>query len=277
MAAGKWFGFGTDPVFDKALHEFEHGRLAEAIVGLEECATLGRDPSIRNLARTYLTDAHQRLGRAALMRAEFGLAIKHFETAIHYRQTFADLWLGLGLAQFGSGDQASALVSFEKAIDRNPNYAEAHLMRSLCCGEEPTHLRELAIAHRESPAELIAALAQAPNDANVLAREADDLARQRLFQPAALRFQKALEIAPRYADIRCRYGQTLLELDQVEGALEQFEIALEVNPKYVEAWAQKGISLKRLRREGESQAAFRRAFELDPTHVIAAAEAKRTR
>lgn len=277
MAAGKWFGYGTDPVFDKALHDFEHGRFEDAILGFEECATLGKDPSIRGLARTYLTEAHQRLGRAALVALKYKAATAHFESALQQKHTFADLWFGLGLAQYGSGDLEAASASFERALDRNPSYAEAQLMKSLCLGEEPSVLVEVARLHRGNPNGLVSALAQAPNDANVLAREADDLARQRLFQPAALRYQKALDLAPRYADVRCRYGQTLLEMDVVDGALEQFELALEVNPKYVEAWAQKGIALRRLRRDEESQAAFRRAYELDPTHVIAASEAKRTR
>lgn len=294
---GKWFGFGTDADYDEGARAFEDGRYADAAGSFAKVADRNRDPAMRQISRLHLGDCYGRLLRESLATRDGRRAIEWGRKAVELNPNFPDLRLQLGRAFLLIDDFESAECSILKAIEINERYAEAMVLRAGLAARlgEPWHdIAEGAFAInaslRETAESLIVrteagdayawktlqALTSAHSrDANIIAGEADDLARQKLFPAAALRYQKALEMAPRYADIRCRYGQTLLELDRLEAAEEQFRIALDINPRYAEAWAQLGVTLKRQRRDDEARVAFEKACAVDPNHIIASQEIRR--
>lgn len=295
--SGKWFGFGTDADYDAAAQQFDRGQFAEAAAVFAKVAERNKDHALRQVARLHLADCYGRLLRESLAIKDEAAAIEWGLKATELNPKFPDLQLQLGRAYLLNQNFDEAERSAERALELNEKYAEAIILlagiaafRGKPWSELADQAFEINATLREPAAALLQRISEGDaqawatlqamtsahsRDANLIAGEADDLARQKLFAPAALRYQKALELAPRYADIRCRYGQTLLEMDRVEAAVQEFEKALEINPRYAEAWAQLGIALRRERKDEEALKAFQRAVEIDPHHIIASQELRR--
>lgn len=300
---GKWFGFGKDEAYDRAIKAYDQGEYADAIDGFEACLAAGADPAMVRLARFYIAESHAHLGQTALAREQFGPAQEHLLAAIEIHPNYPDLRLQLALTYQGLGDSVKQIEAIETALRLNPNYALAILHQGvLWCedGKVEEGLKRVAQAVGRDPnlrgdryesalqafrngdlergiANLRAMAVQVSDDANAHAKIADGFARSGHWQEALQEYEVALRIAPRYADIRCRFGQALLHTDAVHAAAEAFRTALEVNPKYADAHAYLGIALRRLGDEGGAQAAFRAALEFNPHHAIAAEEVSRLR
>ena len=200
-----------------------------------------------------------------------------------------------------AGDERGEESTLARALEINPNYAEALFYRGTLVyarGEREQAMKDLERAvsleralggepfeaafeaNRKGDFEgalmLLRAIAGAERDpANLHAKRAEILLREKKLPDALQEYEEALNIAPRYADVRCRFGQALLEAGRLEEAVGQLQMALDVNPKYVEAHAQLGIALRRLGREREARAAFKKAAQLDPLHLIASQEIAR--
>lgn len=293
----KWYGFGADADYDEATQCVERGQLAEAAVLFAKVSDRNHDRSLRQMARLHLGDVFGRLLRDALARRDAEDAVSWGEQAVALNPNFPDLRLQFARALILAERFEEAFSEAEKATELNERYAEAYVLQAgvrallnqdwqaraeRAFGLSP-NLREPAESLLQKTSQgdahawtVLQTLSSAHSrDANVIAAEADDLAKQRLFPAAALRYQKALEMAPRYADIQCRYGQTLLEMDRLPAAIDAFEKALEINPRYAEAWAQLGIAYKRERRDDDARRAFEKAVEADPHHIIASQELRR--
>ncbi|HRF58929.1 MAG TPA: tetratricopeptide repeat protein [Fimbriimonadaceae bacterium] len=300
---GKWFGFGKDEAYDRAIKAYDQGDYADAIGGFEACLEAGADPAMVRLARFYIAESHAHLGQSALAREQFGPALEHLLAAIEIHPNYPDLRLQLALTYQGLGDTAKQIESIETSLRLNPNYALAILHQGiLWCldGRIDEGLKRVAQAvGRDSNlrgdryesalqafrsgdtdrgiSNLRAMAVQVSDDANAHAKIADGFARDRHWHEALQEYEAALRLAPRYADIQCRYGQALLQTDAVSAATEAFRAALDVNPKYADAHAYLGIALRRLGDENGAQASFRAALEFDPHHAIAGEEITRMR
>ncbi|MBX7135577.1 MAG: tetratricopeptide repeat protein [Fimbriimonadaceae bacterium] len=294
----KWFGFGRDERYDRGVRAYEAGNVEEAIQELLPVAEGASDPSTARLARYYLSESYAKLGMAALTSEEFANAHTAFLKAIDLHPHYPDLHLKLASAYKGLGDREKQQAALARALQINPNYAEAILSRGIFLYEEAAYDEALAEIQRaieiepglngeryafavechqrgdtaRALANFLAMSSSDSQDANAHARVAASFVKQGLFQEAAQEYGRALEIAPRYADLRCRLGEVMLELDLVSAAEHEFRQALEINPRYAAAWAYLGISLRRLKRADEAKECFDQALALDPHNLVAQAE-----
>jgi len=183
--------------------------------------------------------------------------------------------LGVVLSQ--EGRFSDAIASFRKALEINPDYADAH-----------ANLRTLAVTRRDCVA---------LNDAGVV------LVGKGRFADAMTDFQKALEINPDYAEANANLGRELLRAGKVEdacpyltravravpgradvraalgtvlaaqGKFEESRIHLEeaarIAPDQADTHSNLGFVLARLGRVDEAISRYREALRLKPDHIDA--------
>ena len=130
-------------------------------------------------------------------------AIAQYQKALEINPNDAEAHYNLGIALLQKGQVDEAMVQFQKALEINPNYAEAHNNLGLVLFQK---------------GQVDEAIAQ---------------------------YQKALEINPDYAAAHYNLGNALLQKGQLDEAIAQFQKALEINPDYAEAHINLGCSLSK--------------------------------
>jgi tetratricopeptide (TPR) repeat protein len=284
---GKWYGFGQDPVFDEALRAYEACEFQAAADGFREVLKKPVGEDLKSQARSFLVTSLGSIGRAMLADNQPMDARESFLEAIELEPRYPDLWLGLAVAAGKLTDEATEKVAASKARELNPKYSRAILYEALIALKEGEGGRASEIL-KELPADSIpygpddllidalqATFANEGEEANAIAAQAEDAAKEHEFDIAVSLYRQAAQLRPTYADIRCKLAQALLELDHLEEAETHLRAALDINPNYAEAWAQLGIALKRQSRRAEAKQAFVKAYEIDKHHPIAKLEIKR--
>jgi protein O-mannosyl-transferase len=119
-------------------------------------------------------------------------AIVHYQKALQVNPDYAEAHNNLGYALFQKGAVDEAMVHFQKALQIKPDYAEAHYTLG-----------------------------------NVLINKGR-------VDEAMVHFQQALEINPDYADAHKNLGNVLLQRGRVDEAIVHFQKALEIKPDSVD-------------------------------------------
>jgi tetratricopeptide (TPR) repeat protein len=188
-------------------------------------------------------------GRRAFERRDYSTALQAFREVLEERPDFADVRHLTGLCLSFLGQPDAALAEFDRALELNDQYVEAHLNRALLLNDlgrfteaaasfERAGYYEYAVAGR-FPAAVMARLAQAHAQVGDLYQEAGAP------QEAATQYRRALELRPRFHDIRNRLAQSLLQVGDLNGAVEQLRTALAGNPRFVPARLNLGLALYR--------------------------------
>lgn len=182
-----------------------------------------------------------------------------------YRATVArnpESWMAhsnLGGVLMQKGRAAEAMAEFEKALQINPDLAEAHNNMGLLLSDIPAQAANAEAEFREA-LKIRPDYAQAHNDLGSLL--ADDPMR---VQEAMAEYQAALRISPDYAEAHNNMGSALSGLGRSEEAIREFEEALRINPNLAEAHANLGVALmKTPGRMPEAVRHFQTALEIRP-------------
>jgi protein O-mannosyl-transferase len=172
---------------------------------------------------------------------------------------FAYQYLGVALFQKGNGDEA--IVSFQKALALNPNYADAHnslggVLLQKGDGKE-------AAAHFQKALEIDPDYTEAHNNlGNALLQKGS-------VDAAITHFQKALLINPNYADAHNNLGNALLQRGNANEAIAHFQKALQVMPGFAEAHYNLGNALLQKGNADEAVAHFQKALQIKPDYAEA--------
>jgi tetratricopeptide (TPR) repeat protein len=293
----KWFGFGHDPSFDDGVRAFEKKDFDVAMGYFRASASGSADRALKDRAKSYLAGCLGRLARLHFDRRDFqegwGLACE----ATDVRPNFADLWLLRARFEKALGKWSEARNSIEQALQINPNYGAALILRGVLLfheGETQTGFRSVeegvklddrlmgkswiegemafrkgdfleAMCHFEE-------IEPRGSDIHDILAKGDELAKKGEWLAASNLFKAITEIAPNYADVWIRLGQCYLELSELDSAQKAFQRAIASNPEFAEAYALLGITARRQDDEETALAAFRKALEFDPNHAIASQE-----
>lgn len=293
----KWFGFGFDASFDDGVRAFEKKSFEEAAGFFRASASGAADRAVRDRAKSYLAGALGRLAQQQYGARDFESAHGLIREATETRPGFADLWLLRARVEKALGKWPEALESVSTALEINPEYGAALVMRGVVLihkGEPQLGFRSVEegvkadarLAGKEwadgeqafRQGDLAAAesafgeIEPKGSDVHTLLGEGDSLAKKGEWQAAADLFQAVVWMAPSYADVHIRLGQAQLELNEIDAAQKSFQRALAANPDYAEAFALLGIAARRNGDEENAMVAFRRALEIDPQHPIARQE-----
>jgi len=163
----------------------------------------------------------------------------------------------LGYLAYQSGQFDAALDHTAKAIELNPQFADAHLWRGLAF-QALRRLDEAEASYRR-------ALALHSRHFDALNNLGAVLLLQGRLPEAAALLRQAIAIHADRPEAHFNLGKVMLASGQLSEAIEKFERALRLRPDYIEALTNLGVLLTDQRRTEEGVACLNRALALDPT------------
>lgn len=197
-------------------------------------------------------------GVQAWDRDEYQVALEIFEEVIGERPDFPDVHNRAGLCRAMLGDLEGGLVSFERALDLAPTYAEAHFNKGIVLNELGRH-QEAENAFRRAqeldtrdgtrfPSQVGNQIANAHANLGDLYMLADSP------RQAVEQYREALRVRTRFLDIREKLAEALLAIGENEDARRELERVLDEEPGFLQARLKLGVVLQRL---GDTEAAVR--------------------
>lgn len=167
----------------------------------------------------------------------------------------------LGAANAGLRNVEGAIENFKKALQINPDYAEAHnslgiVLQSQGCFDE-------AIASYRKALQIRPDLVEAHNNLGTA------LKHQGRLDEAIASFGKALKIDPRFAESYNNLGTALKDQGRLTEAISSFGKALQLNPRFAEAHSGLGVALQEQDRPYEAITSFDRAISFNSGYVEA--------
>jgi tetratricopeptide (TPR) repeat protein len=170
---------------------------------------------------------HNNLGIALFKTGNADEAMVHYQKALEINPDFAEAHNNLGNFLFQKGSVDEAMVHYQKALEINPDYAEAHYNLGYALIQKGSV--DEAIAHLQKALQINPDYAEAHNNLGYA------LIQKGSVDEATAHFQKALQINPDYADAHNNLGNMLLEKGSVDEAIIHFQKALQIKPDFAEA------------------------------------------
>ncbi|MDA0525231.1 tetratricopeptide repeat protein [Methanococcoides alaskense] len=167
-----------------------------------------------------------------------------------------DYYFNLSSSNYYKNEYEKSLKAINKALDLNPDDAEAWNNKGVTLGDLGRH--EEALEAHNKALELNPDYADAWNNKGVVLGNLDR------HEEALEAYKKALELNPDYADAWNNKGVALSYLGRHEEALEAYKKAIDLDPENAEAWNNKGVALRDLGRHEEALEAYKKALDLNP-------------
>ncbi len=215
------------------------------------------------------------LGAAIIISVFFAIAYLTF-TQISIWKNSIDLWSYVikeepervplaynqrGMAFYGMGRLDSASYDFERAIDLNPSYSDAHNnlgMTLYKMGKIDDAIREFdkAIALNSSYREAYSNRGMAFSDKGQLAMAIED-------------FKMAIALYPSYYKAYTNMGTAYGKAGLFDQAIEAFTKSIDISPNYAEAYYNRGLTYTFLGQSDRAVEDFTQAIRLNKTFGIA--------
>lgn len=173
-------------------------------------------------------------------------AIHLLEELIESGRSYADAQHLLGLSYELLGKPERALAAFERALERNPRYVEAHVHRGIVLasmGREAEATKAFASA-RDAGGEDRAGLSshQAAKLANRHAELAEAYAEAGALGRAIAQYRTALELAPDFHDLRLRMARHMIDAGRTLEARDELQAVVDARPDLIDAQATFGLA-----------------------------------
>lgn len=166
-----------------------------------------------------------------------------------------------GRIRYDSGQNAEALAEWTKAIEFNPQSAEAHYNR----GTAYTRLNQPAAAISD----WTRAIELNPEYAQAYCNRGGAYNRSSKFSEALADCTKAIELRPELAPAYCSRGLAYCSLGQFPAAIADCDKAIELNPRYAEAYYNRGTAYGKSGQLPQAITDFTKAIELNPNYAEA--------
>ncbi|MBV8278300.1 MAG: tetratricopeptide repeat protein [Verrucomicrobia bacterium] len=188
-------------------------------------------------------------------------AVAQYQRALEINPNDAEAHYNLGLVLFRNGQLDKAIAQYQKGLEINPNYVQAHnnLGNALF---QKGQLDE-AVAQFQKALEINLNYAEAHNNLGIALFQKGQL------DEAVAQFQKALEINFNYAEAHSNLGLVLFRKGQLDEAIAQYQKALEIDPNYVQAHYNLGNALSQKGQLDEAVVQFQKALEINPNFTEA--------
>ena len=218
--------------------------------------------------------------------------VSAFIAAIHMSaiQKSKEQWLDEGNQLYNHAHYQEALKAYERAIQLDPGFAEAHDARgdalfslnrsqeALAAYEQAIHL-DASFAHAYEGKgnllynlkhyyEALEAYEQAirldPASTSAYNGKGDALYYLKRYHEALLAYERAIQLDPSYSAAYHGKSWTLWKLKRFEEALIAYEQAIRLDPSCASSYNGEGNTLYDLNRYHEALAAYEQAIQLDP-------------
>src|SRR5881394_1064992 len=184
-------------------------------------------------------------GRQAYERRDYLAALTDFREVLQRQPKFADIHHLAALSLSFLGQPEAAMEHYDRAIELNEGYVEAHLNRALTLNDlgrfdEAADAFENAWryetkADAQFPAAVTARLANAHMALGDLYIEAGGAIE------ASEQYRAALALRPKFLDIRNKLATALLQLGELDAAEVELRTALDMNPRFISARLNLGL------------------------------------
>ena len=163
---------------------------------------------------------------------------------------------GLALANLGRLDEA--MSHYRKALELNPNDAEAHHNLGVVYAGQGRF--DEAMHHCRKALDINPDYAYAHYDLGTM------LARQDRLDEAIEHYQKAVESKPDYAEAHYNLGVAWGNRGRFDEAVAAFQKALDIKPDYAEAYNNLGVALANQGRAEEALSHYQKALAIKPDY-----------
>ena len=192
---------------------------------------------------------------------KFKEAILLTQKAIDLNPDYANAHANMGLILSDMQKYKEAEIATRKAIQLNPNFSEAYSNLGNILGELDK-LKEAEIATRK-------AIQINPNFANAHSNLGNILSKLDKLNEAELSTRKAIEINPNFANAYSNLGNILSKLGKLKEAEFSVKKAIEINPNFANAYSNLGNILSKLGKPKEAENSYRKAIEIKPDFASA--------
>ncbi|TRU05080.1 MAG: serine protease [Microcystis sp. Msp_OC_L_20101000_S702] len=170
-------------------------------------------------------------------------------------------YVNRGFLYYNQQKYELASDDYNKAIEINPNFAEAYNNRGLLYYNQQKY--ELALADYSKAIEIN------PNFALAYNNRGGIYYNQQKYELALADFNKAIEINPNLAEAYLNRGGIYYNQQKYELALADFNKAIEINPNLAEAYNNRGLLYYNQQKYELALADFNKAIELDSKLAMA--------
>ena len=196
------------------------------------------------------------MGVAAVRLGQLDHAIISFQNAINIEPNAVDAHNNLGNILIKQGKLEEAIEAFSKALSIKPDFPEAHNNMGDAL-QQQGKLEEAIGAFNK-------ALSFKPDYAEACNNMGDALQQQGKLEEAIGAFNKALSFKPDYAEAYNNMGTALQKQGKPEEAIEVYNKALSIKPDFPDAHKNKGIILQHQGKLEEAIGAFNKALSFKP-------------
>ena len=165
-------------------------------------------------------------------------------------------YLESGVSYVDKKQYDAAAIQFKKALQVDPNYAEAHYQLAL------TYLRQGK--GRDGYLELRQAVKLDPNNMKARLELGNLLWAGKDFKGAEEQAHYVVEHDPNNADGYTLMGTTYFALRDTDQAMQAYNKVIELKPNDSGAYLNRGVLYASTKRDAEAEADFRKAIELEP-------------
>jgi tetratricopeptide (TPR) repeat protein len=201
------------------------------------------------------------LGDALLTKGNVDEAIVHYQKALQIDPDYAEAHNNLGDALLRKDSVDEAIAHFQKALQIKPDDAEAHINLGNALIKKGNV--DEAIAHYQNALQIKPDFAVAHNNlGNALLQKGS-------VDEAIVQYQKALQIEPDFAEAQNNLGNALLIKGNVDEAIAHYQKALQITPDYAKAHYNLGRALLTKGNVEEAIVHFQRALQIEPDYAKA--------
>ncbi len=205
--------------------------------------------------------AHNYLGCGLVVQGRIAEAIEHYQKAIEINPDYTDAHYNLGIALGEKGQLDEAMAHYQKAIQLKPDYADAYNNLANILAKKGQFAE--AIVHYQKAIQLNPDYAEAHYNLGAVFGVRGQL------DEAVEQYRKAIQLKPDYADVHGNLANVLATQGKLDEAIKEYQRTLELIPNSAQAHFRFGQALQTLHNFAAAKAEYQKVLELDPKHLSA--------
>jgi len=179
--------------------------------------------------------ANELLAYINVAKGDYSVAKEFLSKACAQKNSTLEALYYLGILHFKSNNLEEAIVNFEKALLRSPNFIE-------CLNDLGTAYAN--IGKKQKAIELYKkALDINQNIPELFYNLGNTYTQEKMYAEAITSYTSAIKIAPNRSEYWCNRGTVLSDVSRYEEALSDFDMSIKINSNYADAWYNKATTL----------------------------------
>ncbi|MBI1183662.1 tetratricopeptide repeat protein [bacterium] len=204
-----------------------------------------------------------RLGKAYLEQKDYETALKYFNQAIAFNQSYADAYIGRAVVYASKNNMEQALLSMQTAIDFAPDNLNAMLKMAEW---QLADSNEMAIQYYNNAVMIDSSLAEH----YFLRARAHEKFNH--FEEARSDYEKAISMSPETMQYHFSLAYLYFQYADFKEALNEFSNCINLNESDADAWLGRALCEKELGLKAEARYSLEKMLEINPDDADALRE-----